>query len=134
MYEMRRSASSRSRQRIKDFALYIAICTIVIVYMVACTLAGLSLSWVILPFHALLVFGFFIETSRRFWGRAFWMLTVILLVIHFAIVPVVFNAYTKRVSHGMGFWFGIGSFVEWAIFLIVRNLILPKLTKVFSSH
>jgi hypothetical protein len=134
MYEMKRSASSHSRQRIKDFALYIAICTIVIVYMVACTLAGLSLSWVILPFHALVVFGFFIETSRRFWSYAFWVLTVILLVIHFAIVPVVFNAYTRRVGHGMGFWFGIGTFVEWVIFLAARNLILPKLTKASSSH
>ena len=134
MYEMRRLRSSHRRQRVKDFALYVAICTIVIVQMVICTLAGLSLSWVILPFHALFVFGFFIETSRRFWGHAFWVLTVILLAIHLAIVPVVFNTYTKRVSHGMGFWFGIGTFLEWAIFLTVRELVLPKLEKVFAKH
>lgn len=131
---MRRSTSSYSRQRIKDFALYIAICTIVIVYMVACTIAGLSLSWVILPFHALIVFGFFIETSRRFWGHAFWVLTVILLAIHLAIVPAIFNAYTQRVNHGMGFWIGIGTFVEWAIFLSARELMLPRLKKLFAKQ
>jgi hypothetical protein len=131
---MRKSESSHSRRRIKDFALYVTICTIFIIYLVAGSLAGLSLSWVILPFHALVVFGFFIETSRRFWGHAFWVLTVILLAIHLAIVPVVFNAYTKRVNHGMGFWFGIGTFIEWAIFLTVRELTLPRLKKVFGKH
>ena len=48
------------------------------------------------------------------------------------VLPHVFSY--ERLSHGMGFWFGIGTFLESAIFLTVRELILPKLEKAFAKH
>jgi hypothetical protein len=130
---MQRTGRSAQRQRrLNDFALYVAISTIVIAYAMACTIAGLSFGWIILPLQALLVFGYFIAKSRRFWSRAFWAFTGILFLIHLAIVPAIFLAHNARVNHGMGFWFGVGTFAEIAIFLIIRERTLPKLKKAFA--
>jgi hypothetical protein len=128
----RTSHSSHRSWHIKDVAIYIAVGVAVNAYILTCMFAGLSFAWIILSLETLLVFCYFIAAGRRQWSAAFWTLTGGLLLIHVAIVPLIFRAYTTRIDHGMAFWMAVGTILEMAAFEVAREQVLPRLAKLMS--
>jgi membrane protein YdbS with pleckstrin-like domain len=116
----------RQRQRVNDFALYIGISTAVILYLSVGSLAGLSFAWIILPIQGALVFGYFIATSRNVWSGPFWSLSALFLLIHIAVVPIIYREYNAYEDHGMAYLIALGSFLEPLVFSVVRDLMLPR--------
>lgn len=132
LFKVMNRTSHSSHWRIKDVAIYIAVGVAVNAYILTCMFAGLSFAWIILSLETLLVFCYFIAAGRRQWSAAFWTLTGGLFLIHVAIVPLTFRAYTTRIDHGMAFWMAAGTILEMAAFEIAREQVLPRLAKLMS--
>lgn len=83
-------------------------------------MAGDFIRWGGLVLYTMLVFGFFINDSRWFFGqRRFWFLASTLLVIHIA----VFITILLHVHHWRVLWFNV-MVVEIPPFLSLRDVVL----------
>lgn len=119
------SRTNRHQSRLKDFAMYIVISSAVIIFLVVCTLNGMSYQWIILWIATAFIFVSIIVASRAKWSGSFWLFLVVALTLHLLCLPTI-ATYLSRKPHGVGQLFAVGCFVEYVSLLIARNLILPK--------
>ena len=117
-------ATRQRRQRLKDVALYIAISTIVIVFVVVGAEVGLSYEWIAVSLLTVLIFGYFIAVNRSTWNRAFWIFTGLCLVFHVAVLVPASVHLLSPITHGKVWWIVGGTYLEAAFLFVLKDMIL----------
>jgi peptidoglycan/LPS O-acetylase OafA/YrhL len=117
------------KQRLKDLALYVAICTVIIGMVSAMFYAGMSLDfftkWISFALVTALLFGLFIQHSRALIReKAFWFLFTFALLAHCALWTAVF----AHVKHWKFVWF-YPMLIETAMLQFARNRLKNKLRR-----
>ena len=113
------------QNRLRDLSIYVAISASIIGGIFATANAGVAWHVVFaaccLAAYTLLLFGYFIADSRLWWQkRSFWLLTLVLLSVHFVCLAVIL-AHLERFRP---FWF-VAAIPEFVIVVLCRNMILP---------
>jgi heme O synthase-like polyprenyltransferase len=114
---------ANSKVRRKDFVLYIAISSAVILFLVVCTLNGMSYQWIITWIATAFIFVSIVVVSRREWSPALWLFLAVAFAIHVLCLPAIV-AYLYRLPHRAGHFVIAGCLIEYAVLLFARNLLL----------
>jgi hypothetical protein len=109
------------KQRLKDLALYVAICTVIIGIVIAMFANGMSWDFFVrrvgLGIFTAILFGYFIQGSRTLLKqKTFWLLFAFLFTAHCAIwVAVIAHAERWKIT-----WF-YPVLIEFAVFQLFRD-------------
>jgi hypothetical protein len=115
------------KQRLKDLALYVAICTAIIGIVIAMFANGMSwdffTKWICFALVTALLFGLFIQNSGSLIReKAFWFLFAFAFLAHCALWTAVF----AHVKHWKFVWF-YPMLIETAMLQYTRNRLKAKL-------
>jgi hypothetical protein len=119
------SHADRRRARLKDFAIYIAISSAVILFLVVCALNGVSYEWIIAWIETSFIFVSIVIVSRRQWSITFWLFFATAFALHIICLSSIV-AYLHRMPHAAARLVSVGGLVEYAVLLITKNLLFPS--------
>jgi|SRR5690348_14471162 hypothetical protein len=122
------SHASRRSARLKDFALYIAISSIVIVFFLACVLNNVSFEWILVWIATAFIFISLIVVNRRQWGRSFWLFLAVVIMVHVLCLPSA-AAGLSRLGHSAGRVVAAGSILEYFLLRVAGGFIVRRMSR-----
>ena len=122
------SHASRRSGRLKDFALYIAISSIVIAFFWVCVLNNLSFEWIVVWIATAFIFVSLIVVNRRQWGRSFWLFLAVVAMVCVLCLPSA-AAGLSRLGHSAGRILSVGSFLEYLALRAAGEFIVPRMSR-----
>lgn len=127
------SGSTLRRARVKDLAIYIAISSAVILWVIIGFWRGLSFGWIVVWIATAFIFAGFAVVQRPLWSKPFWLFVVVCLLLHVALVMPRFVALVDQTTHGAAWLISIGGMVEFWLLIIGSNLVFSKRSRARSD-
>lgn len=122
------SHASRRSARLKDFALYISISSVVIAFFWACVLNNVSFEWIVVWIATAFVFVSLIVVNRRRLSSGFCLFFTVALGGHVLCLPSA-AAGLSRLGHGVGWVLAVGSFLEYLLLRSAGEFILRRMSR-----